>query len=267
MSTVKNKIEFTVEKDGKKIELCVKRPSLKVQNEAQLAYSKAYADLVRGGAVLGQKMASVAKEQGVFNESYAKEIQEIGERMRTLSRKFPDESGKTLDKGVTLSEARKAAIDMHRERTKLQKLVSQQNAVYQNTAEKLAEDTRFNYFVSACTFLADVDKKYFLSLDDYLSRSNDPDAYEAAVNFANLYYDVDANFENTLPENAFLLKYGLVDKDLRLVNREGRFVDEDFNLVNELGQRVDVDGRVLDEQGKVVVEEERFELVDDLSGK
>lgn len=240
------KIRFeTTTPDGKPVTLEVRRPNLAIQQKAQLAYAKAYADLVSGGALLRQRLVDVMRKQNLWDDAKEAEAQAIGERMRSASRKVPDENGKTLEKGVTKAEARAAAIELRRARGELARLLAERNAMEANTAERLAEDARFNFYVAHCTVYAESGKPYFTSVDDYLNRSEETDAFAAADHFGRLYYDVDPDFEKKLPENAFLLKYGFCDQELRLVDKEGKFVDEKGNVL------------------EIPPEEERFSLADE----
>ncbi len=246
MAEKKTKIRFTTKSvDEKDVTLEVRRPTLAVQQKAQMAYAKAYADLVTGGALLRQRLVDVMRKQNLWDDVKEAEAQSIAERMRTASRKLPDEAGKTLDKGVTKADARTAAIELRKARGDLARLLAERNAMEANTAERLAEDARFNFYVACCTVVADTGKAYFTSVDEYLNRSEDADAYSAADHFGRLYYDIEPDFEKKLPENAFLLKYGFCDEELQLVNAEGKPVDGE--------------GKVLE----AAVSEERYAMADE----
>ncbi len=233
--TKAKKVRFeTTTADEKPVTLEVRRPNLAVQQKGQLAYAKAYADLVSGGALLRQRLVDVMRKQNLWDDAKEAEAQGIAERMRGAARRVPDKDGKTLEKGITKADARAAAIELRKARGELARLLAERNAMEANTAERLAEDARFNFYVAHCTVYADTGKAYFASVEDYLNRSEDGDAYAAADQFGRLYYDVDPDFEKNLPENAFLVKYGFCDSELRLVNADGKFVDEQGNVLEAL---------------------------------
>jgi hypothetical protein len=160
-------------------------------------------------------------------------------------------------------------LDMRQAREDLKALLVGRNELDQHTAEAYAEQARFNYLVSACTVYGETGEPYFKGVDDYLT-GDDPTSGRAAHEFGRLYYGLDDDFAKKLPENAFGLKYRLLDDDLRLVDRRGRLVDprgrlvdKDGRLVNERGELVAADGTPLAEDGSFKVDFVEFE--DDLS--
>lgn len=251
MEVTKNKIEFTTKRpDGAEVKLAVVKPSVKVKEQGQLRYAKAFAELVSNGALLKAKLDAVARAQNIWDDARQAEFVELVKRMNECERKLPDKDGKVREKGVTLTEARKAALQLRRDRFALQRLMSERSSLEANTAERLAEDARFNYFVSACTVYAETGKQYFSSLEDYSNRSNDDDASEAATQFAYLFYDYDPDFDKKLPENDFLLRYQLCDEKLRLINKDGKFVNEEGQLINENGEFVNEHGERIGDDGQ-----------------
>jgi len=55
----KNKNVFSVETDGKKIELALKKPNANQTRKAQLEYNKAFAEAIKSGALLKAKLNNV----------------------------------------------------------------------------------------------------------------------------------------------------------------------------------------------------------------
>ena len=259
-----NKKTFKIEIKGKEHELAIIRPNVKISKDAQLAYNSAFADAVNSGALLKAKLQNVLIEQGVWSfekqEQNDNLIDEINSSEQKLSRG-----------GIKLSEAKHVALEMRGKRWRLRELIAERTEYETNTAEGQAENYRFNYLVASCTVYNDTGKPVFNGLDDYLERSTEPVAAEAAKIFANMMYGLDDNYETNLPENQFLLDYNFVNDDLRLVNEEGELVDLEGNLINEEGRYVDDGGNLTDKQGNPVNEEgdytfEKQPFLDD-SGK
>lgn len=228
---MRNKVEFDVSKDGVELKLAVVRPSHKVQAEAQLHYAKAFADLVKAGALLRQKLDQVARDQKLWDDARQAEWAELLGRMAACERKVPDERGEVAEAGVTVADARKAAIQLRKDRAALQRLLADRSALEANTAERLAEDARFNFYVGHCTVHAETGKPYFKGLDDYTARAADPDGRAAAEKFAALYYSYDEDYEKKLPENVFLRARGFCNDNLELTDKQGRLVDEDGEVL------------------------------------
>jgi hypothetical protein len=134
-------------------------------------------------------------------------------------------------------------------------LVSEKNAHDEFTAESQSENAKFDYLVSVC-IKDDEGKPIFTDIEDYKEKSDEPYIAEAATKLASMLYGLDDSWEANLPENTFLQKYDFVDKDLRLINKEGKHVtkdgkliDNDFRYINTEGEYVDVDGNRIDKDG------------------
>jgi hypothetical protein len=271
MTTVNNKRVFKVMVDGKELEMAVVRPNHKVNQHAQLIYNRAFREAVvpedgSKGALVEAKIDDVMREQKLWDDYKQKKFEETQKRL------FDNEK-KLAKGGIKLTEGKELAIQMRRDRASLRSLLADRNSLQQNTAESLAEQARFNYFVAACTVYNDKDltgkdssgKLYFKDVDDYLGRENDPVVLAAAQNFGSLYYNLDDKFLEKLPENAFLKKYKFCGEDLHLIDAkgrkidaEGRLVDEQGRLINEDGHLIDTEGNLLNDDGTYKVEFQKF---------
>lgn len=252
---MKNKIVFTVDGDEAKVSYAVVRPSPKVLTEAQKVYNKAFRDALESGAILREKLDSVLKSQGLWDDDKQKEYDDLNRKFKTLEI--------SLLKGkMSKDDGRKIALKMRGLRSEMRDMLSSRNSLDSFTAQAQADSVRFNYLVSACTVYNDTGKVVFNDLEDYLSKSTEDLAFKAATKLSVLLYDLDDDYEKKLPENKFLLKFKYVDEDLRLVNKDGKWVDEEGNLidkdgrfVNALGQYVDKYGNRVDEKGEYIIED------------
>jgi hypothetical protein len=255
---------FNIKMNDKDTTLAVVSPSLEDQREATKVYNTAFSDALKAKAVVRAKLDDLLVEQGLWDDRKQNKFTE-------LQSKILDGERKLAKGGISLSEAKKTALDMKRVREELRELISVKTNLDTHTAEGQADNARFNYLVSACTVYNENKKKYFSSYDDYMNKSADPVAVVAAQNLAGMLYGLDADYESKLPENKFLKDYKFVDEKLRLVNKEGKLVDEEGRLIdengrfiNEKGEFVDKDGNIVTKEGEYVVEFSPF--LDD-SGK
>lgn len=260
MTTQNKKVLKTeVERDGQKVKLAVIRPDSRVVQEGQKVYNRAFREALESGAILHARVEHYMREQKLWDDTKAEELK----RLSTIV----TEGEKKLSRGgIKLSEARKIALDMRQARVDVMRLTETQLTLRTNTAEGQAENARFNYFVSTCTVYQDTGKSYFASLEDYLERAKEESAFEACQALAQLVGGYDEEQDKELPENAFLLKYKLVDDKLRLINTDGHLVDSQGRLIDDQGyfvhydeqgkkQRVDRDGNSLNEKGDYVFED------------
>lgn len=249
---------FEIEIDNKKTTLAVRSPSLQDQREATKVYNTAFSDALKAKAVVRAKLDDLLVEQGLWDAKKQKQFTDIQAAIL-------DGEKKLAKGGIGLSEAKKVALEMKKQREELRDLISVKTGLDTHTAEGQADNARFNYLVSSCTVYNDSKKSYFNNYDDYLNRASEPAAILAAQNMANMLYGLDNDYENKLPENKFLADYKFVDEKLRLVDKqgrlvdsEGRLIDESGRFINEKGEFVDKDGNPVNKDGEYIVEFKPF---------
>jgi hypothetical protein len=250
-------------RDNKEVEVAVERPNHRHIQEAQNVHNRAFREALDHKAILKEVLEKHLREQGLWDDSRQAEYERLTKVML--------EGEKSLKRGkIKLSEAKQIAFQMQDARFEMVELLSQRRALEGNTVQAQAENARFNYLVAACTVYNDTGKPVFKNLDDYLSHSTEEFAWEAATTLAEMLNGFDPDAEKKLPENAFLLKYKLVDEKLRpvdkdgnLVDRDGRRVDENGRYVNDQGELVDRDGNRVDAEGNYVFEDAGAFLDDD----
>jgi hypothetical protein len=259
MAKSKKRIEEVInseDSNGDDKTVVVVRPDSKKLSEAQKVYNKYFRDALESGALLRQRLDGYMREQGIWNDKKEAEYQELTERINANEKKIA--SG-----GIKLSQAKEVALEMRTDRISFRSLISERNAMDSSTAEGQSDNARFNYLVSVC-LLDDVTRKpLFSNVDDYDKESSEPYVVEAAGELASMMYNLDPDYENTLPENKFLKRFKFVDGENRLVNKEGHLIDSEGRLINEDGRFVayegdelyfiDKDGARLNEDGDYVL--------------
>jgi hypothetical protein len=245
---------FTAFVDGKNREMMVRSPALNDQKEATKVYNQTFSEALKAKAVVRAKLDDLLVEQGLWDGVKQAKFTELQSNILEGERKL-------AKGGISLSEAKKIALDMRKTREELRELISVKTNLDTHTAEGQADNARFNYLVSACTVYNDTNAPYFKNFEEYNNKSADPVAILAAQNLANMLYGLDNDYEEKLPENKFLKQYKFVDTKLRLINKEGKLVDEKGRLIdengrfiNEAGQFIDKDGNLVNEEGDYVIE-------------
>lgn len=250
--------DFKVEVNGEEKTFMVRSPSLTDQREAQKVYNQAFTDAIKSKSVVRAKMDDLLQEQGLWNAEKQAEYTRLQNELLEGERKL-------AKGGFALSEAKKLAMKMRTIRNQIRELISVRTSLDNHSAEGQADNARFNYLVSVCVVYKDNDKNYFASLEDYMSRIDDPVALAGAQKLANMIYGLDNNFEKNLPENKFLKRYKFVNDDLRFIDKkgrtvdsEGRLVDENGRYINETGQFIDKDGNPVDADGEYMFDAQPF---------
>lgn len=254
-----NKKTFEVDIDGQKKSLAVLRPTNKQNQQANLVYNRAFRLAIqpedgKQGAIVRAALEGVVRQQKIWDD--AKEA-----RFKELERKLDDGERRLAAGGFRLSEAREVAVQMRRDRAERRRLLSERNALDMVTADAQAENARFNYLLSACTVDAKSGKPYWKDEDAYLADPDGSVAAAAASHLSAMLYGLDDDFEKKLPENAWLLRYGFCDEQLRLTDRDGNLVDDRMRRVDEQGRLLNERGELVDDAGNPLNEDGTFKVV------
>lgn len=243
------------------VSVWVKKPGVKEYRDAQLTYNKAFRKALENGAILKQKLNDYIMEQGLWDDKKEAKYKGLLEKIRDIEAIL-------AGGGISLKNAKEAAIDLRRARNELQELISDRNNHEANCAEGLADNERFNHLVVLCTVKADKSSRVWGSLDEYDAVATEPWAIECATTLAGMLYGLDPDYEKNLPENKFLLEYKFANKDYDLVNKDGHLVDLDGRLIDEEGYyikyegdvkvRITKDGKELGPDGKIKAEFKPF---------
>jgi hypothetical protein len=262
------------DEDGNEVEtaLAIKPPSAQVKQQARLIHAKAYREAVEAGAMLREQLDTQLRKSDLWDDQRQAEF----DKLRTA---ILEGERKLAKKGIKLKEARQIAIDISKHRNDLQDLLSQRNRIDVNTADAIADQAQFNFFVAACTVYNDgkrENKPFFTkdgehpSIDAYIDQSTEEVGISAATKLGEMMYGSEKEMLAKLPENQFLTKYKFVDGDFHLINENGdrvdehgRRVDKDGRYVNEKGEYVDSDGNLVDKDGRYIESENDFFLDDD----
>ena len=242
--------------NGKKKTVFIKLPDSKVNKEAQLVYNKAFREALQDGAILRQKLNSVMREQGVWNDEKQEEYDGV-------LKQITDKELQIRKGGISLQEAKTTALELRDHREEFRGLIAERSAMDGNTAEGQADNERFSYIVYA-SLIDEKGQRVFGSFEKYQESDSTPYVVEAAGKLAEKLYGLDPDYDRNLPENKFLVDYSFANTELRLVNDDGHLVDREGRLINEEGRFIayDEDGEsyYIDKDGKTVSEDGDYEV-------
>jgi hypothetical protein len=247
------------DKDKAPVKIYVEKPNNEVVKGADRYRAKAWNECILDGIVTKKELSTLMKKRGIWSDKKEDEQEAISKEINQLEQKLYLECGKRNSKKA---EGKEIAIQIRRKRNELRQLISEKMGLEENTAEALADNSRFDYIVAHCTFHANGEKVY-KDIDDYNSKSADEVAYTAASALAEMMYSIDSDFEKNLPENKWLKNRELVNDDLALVDDKGRRVDLEGRLINDEGYYIDEDGNRIDKEGNPLSEDGFYEEVDD----
>ena len=254
MSSNEKEVEL---EDGTKVTIYVVKPSNQVISQADIHRAKRWNECIRDNVITKKELKTLMEDRGIWDKSKSDKEDEIGSKISDLEKKlYRGEGGKK----PKVSEGKNLALEMRRLRSDLRELISERLGLEENTAEALADNARFDYFVANCTFYKDSGKRVYNSVEDYNKRSSDSVAFTAASMLGNILYNLDSDFEKNLPENKWLNMFNLTDDEGSLVNSEGKTVDsagrvitEQGHFLAEDGNRVAANGIPLDKDGNYIL--------------
>lgn len=245
--------EFTVTIDDVEKVVVVNSPTLQDQKEANKVYNTAFTDALKSKAVVRARLDDLLVDQGLWDNNKQLKFEE-------LQRKILDNEKQLAKGGISLGAAKKLALEMREDRSALRELISVKTNLDTHTAEGQADNARFNFLVSSCSFYKTDNKKVFNSYDDYLNRQNESVSIKAAQTLANMIYGLDNDYEKNLPENQFLKNYNFVDDKLRLIDKNGRIVDSEGRLLNEEGRFINEEGEFVDKYGNLLDKDGQYKV-------
>lgn len=240
------------------VKIYVVRPNNNTIKNADRYRAKIWNQCLMDGVLTKKELGTILEKRGIWSKDKEDEQDKIISELTSLEKElYIGVDGK---KKSTLEEGKNLAIKMRRLRIKLRDLISERIELEDNTAESLADNSKFDYFVADCTYYANGEKVY-KDVEDYNSKSSDEIAFSAAQALGSMIYQLDNKFEESLPENKWLKKFDLVNEELSLVDKDGNLIDttgkkitKDGFYLNENGQRIDNEGNLLEEDGTYVIQ-------------
>jgi|TARA_R100000008_G_scaffold86747_1_gene81299 hypothetical protein len=259
MSKDNKKEEVKFEFEGK--DYFIKALAGKHITNGRKVYTKAFKKAVEDGAILKKSLDDHMRKQGLWDDDKQDEYTDLIKKSADLEYKIKSGHFKKA------SELRDKALELKEIRAKTTSLMASRNSMDAITAEGLADNEQFNYFVTASVYDYLTQKPVFSSLEDYENRAESGLAGECAQKFASYFYDLEEDFESSFLENKLLKKLKLLDDKGFLVNADGKRVDEEGNLLDEDGARIDLEGNRIDINDNPILEDnviDNLEFIDDL---
>ena len=211
-----NKRTFDVDET----EYGVVRPSAKQTEAATMEYNRVFSRCLQNGALLRERLDQFMRQQNLWDD-------EREQRYTDLLTQINDREKKLSKGGIKLKEARETALEMKGIRAALQALIAQRNSLDVNTAQGQAENARFNFLLVNCLVYNESGKAVYDGVEDYSKKQSEGDQVGVlgAEIFANMYFGLEKDYEQKLPENQFLKRYKFVNEDLQLIDKKGNRVD------------------------------------------
>ena len=222
----KERIIEGLDNDGNTVKTLLRQPTAKDYRDSQVQYNETFRRALDSGALLRQKLSDYMREQGIWDdkkqEKNDKFLEDINAREEALK------AG-----GIRLNDAKRIALELKDLRDNFRELLSERNALDQNSAEGQADNARFSELVRLCMLDPATKRPRFPDQQAYDASADQPWVSEAAAELASMIYGLDPDYDKNLEENKFLKEFNFIDEELRFVNDDGHLVDADGRLINE----------------------------------
>lgn len=240
---------------GEEVKLDIRMPSGKDIQESNTFYASTWKKAVENGVILHEELDTFLKKNGIWDDKREKEKLDLIKKMADLQYKLKTVKSKSAGK--------KIAFEIKDIQAKLRELLERRNSFEANTAESMAQDSRFDFLLTKSVVNNLTGEPYFKDYDDYQSKKLDPNSWTIANAFAGIYYQgYDKDYEENLLENKFLRRFGYIDEFGNLLDEKGRKITVDGHLVNDQGEYVDENGSRVDINNNPLVEEQWDNLDD-----
>ena len=227
----KERVIEGVDLDGNEVEVLLRQPTAKDYRDSQIEYNKAFTTALKSKAPLRQKLVSYMRDQGVWDDEKQTQHDSLISEISALEDKL--KGG-----GIRLSEAREIALSLRGRREDFRELLSEKNALDQNSAEGQADNARFSELIRLCMLDPKSKKPCFMDQKAYDSQAEQPWVVKAASELAGMIYGLDPDYDKNLEENKFLKEFNFVNEELDFINEEGHTVDSEGRLTNEEGRYI-----------------------------
>lgn len=271
-----DKNAFVAKVDGKEMEVLVIMPTGTDLKEAEQYAGKVFRKEVEAGTWLMIEAEKIMRQRNIWND-------EMDKRYAETKRKLLDNEVKIMKRTVPLQKGKHGQYDkntyyglcleMRELRNELIELTEIRSSLEKETAEGRANNAKINYLMYCSMVYNKSRKRIFSSYEDFEVKSNrteqNKDWFDLIIKgsniFQELYFGLQSNISDLLPENLWLKKYGFVDDSYHLVNPEGKrinlkgqLVDENGRPVDENGNLIDINGNPFSEDGSYLIEPKPF---------
>jgi hypothetical protein len=257
----KEQKEVRFDFEGK--EYLVKSLTSKQLSEGRRVYTQAFKKAIDEGAILKKSLEDHIRKQGIWDDGKQEEYLSLIKKSADLEYKIKSGTYKTA------SELKQKALELKKLRLQTTSLASVRDSMDAVTAEGMADNRQFNYFVSCSVLDFLTQKPVYSSVDEYESEADSKLAEACAAKFASFFYGLEEDYTSTFLENKLLKKLNLLDDKGFLVDSNKRRVDEEGNLIDGEGARIDSEGNRIDINNNPIIDDDALdslEFVDDLSG-
>jgi hypothetical protein len=248
----------TVEVDykDKKVSIVIRDPSNLDLAEADKAYRRVQANLIRNN--LRSDTPVLTRDQlDEFLEKNGIWTKVDNDRVRDLLKQLDDISDTLFNKGgLSLKEGRALAVKATDLRREVMSLSQRRQKFANTTVEYLSEQEYTQELIFRCTVNSENGKRFWETREDMEDDSTEDVYFKASDAINAVLYGVSTNFIKELPEFRWLQKYGFIDEQFRFVDRKTKEpVDENGVLVEKQADEAKVEFKPFtdDETGEPVV--------------
>jgi len=212
--------EFTVNIDGKDSALYMSRPNQRELFQIDLAYRQAMTELLKAGVMTRFKAAKLFEDEGTWTKEDERELENLSGRIVHNTTVFNDAKEDNNHEDNMKMVTRIAEL-----RGKQLGLINRKNLLFENAAERQAEEQKMHAFARLCCKRKDIDQPLFES-DKQYQKFVSTNVEAASKIFAETYtyeYNIDVDkISMDWPEVQYVQSYDEKQKQKKQEEEEAK---------------------------------------------
>ena len=204
-----------VDRHGAEIEFQLIEPNLAIENEAERQYRISYSKALAEGVFPKEKLREIMKQYGMWTDSDDKEMKIVTSKMAIVQMEL--ESAQRAKRTESCKKLAKELVEL---RQRMYQLFMIQQSVFMNSAEGIAEVSKAEAIMAACTVIKATNQRYWKDYKEY-TKERDEDTrstvYTNVVEVQTQLLDkTRESIESEYPEHQYLkdIKDMMIDREI-----------------------------------------------------
>jgi hypothetical protein len=204
-----------IDKHGAEVEFELVDANLAIENESERQYRVAYSKALADGIFPKEKLREIMKQYGMWTDEDDKEMKVVTSKMAIVQMEL--EIAQRSNKENSCKILAKELLQL---RQRMYQLFMVQQSVFMNSAEGIAEVSKAECIMAACTLIKATKQRYWKDYKEYI-RERDEDSrstvYTQAVNVQTSLLDkTREEIEGEYPEHKYLkdIKDMMIDREV-----------------------------------------------------
>lgn len=204
-----------IDRHGAEIEFQLVEPNLAIENEAERQYRISYSRALAEGVFPKEKLREIMKQYGMWTDGDDREMKIVTSKMAIVQMEL-----ESAQRAKRMDGCKKLAKELVELRQRMYQLFMIQQSVFMNSAEGIAEVSKAECIMAACTVIKATNQRYWKDYKEY-AKERDEDirstVYTSVVEVQTQLLDkTRESIESEYPEHQYLkdIKDMMIDREI-----------------------------------------------------